>query len=315
MPTTGLLSGTGFRRFSLAAAVCAIGLSLAVSEAVAQSKTAKGAVVDKMLRASDGWPIAITYYESAAGQEAPVVILLHRKGGNRLVWKQGFAESLQKDGYAVVAVDLRKHGDSKPANRRGKNVGAVNARDFRSMGADLGAVKRFIFEEHQAKKLNMRRTAIVAPEHSAPIALGYTLMDWSKQPHDDAPTPAARTPRGQDIRALVLLSPVESVPGVNGTQPLTKLRSLPIAFAICYGEGDVVDRGRPAKNMLKVLESVAATKNRVYKQEYKTKARGTAMLGRRLPVDDHIKAFLGKFVKDASGSGIEWRDRRSRLDQ
>lgn len=315
MTTTELRRGPGVSTAStLLTVLLAAGVGLAgVSAAAAQGNAPKkGAIIDKGLQASDGWPIAITYWESTEGQEAPVVILLHRKGGNRLVWKQGFAKRLQGMGFAVIAVDLRKHGDSKPPGAKGKLLGRITARDYRAMGRDLEAVKDFIFQEHEKKKLNMRKTAIIAPEESAPIALAYTLYDWSKAPYDDGPTPALSTPRGQDIRALILLSPKETVPGVNGTQPLTKLRHLPIAFAIAYGKGDVVDRGKAARKMLDVLTAVASARRRVFKREYKTKARGTDLLGRRLGAEKEFGAFLTDYVKNAR---FQWRERRSKLDR
>ena len=63
----------------------------------------------------DGWPIHVTYYPSRLKKNSAVVVLLHMRGGNRLVWtrKGGMAEMLQNQGFAVIAVDLRKHGQSK----------------------------------------------------------------------------------------------------------------------------------------------------------------------------------------------------------
>ena len=58
----------------------------------------------------DGWPIHLTYYPSRLKENAAVVVLLHMKGGSRLIWtrKGGLAERLQGQGFAVIAADLRR---------------------------------------------------------------------------------------------------------------------------------------------------------------------------------------------------------------
>jgi pimeloyl-ACP methyl ester carboxylesterase len=43
----------------------------------------------------------------------PGVILLHMLGGNRLIWERnGFADLLQENGIASLAIDMRGHGDT-----------------------------------------------------------------------------------------------------------------------------------------------------------------------------------------------------------
>ena len=68
--------------------------------------------------ARDSWPLHVTYYPSRLKEHAAVVVLLHMQGGSRLIWtrKGGLAEGLQKQGFAVIAADLRKHGQSKPTS-------------------------------------------------------------------------------------------------------------------------------------------------------------------------------------------------------
>jgi len=96
-----------------ALAMMAFGLStnVAVSQDDAKQK-AEG--VPGVVTAADGWDIHYTYWESPMGKEAPVVILLHGKGQARLIWKAlPLAKELAKKQFAVIAVDLRKHGESK----------------------------------------------------------------------------------------------------------------------------------------------------------------------------------------------------------
>ncbi|MEX0703976.1 MAG: alpha/beta fold hydrolase [Planctomycetales bacterium] len=287
----------------------------------AQKKT--GVVREESLATGDGWRLATTYYESTAGREAPVVVLLHGKDGNRLVWNGGFAKRLQDEGYAVIAVDLRKHGQSTlpivdalpPAGRtRVANQGLVN-QDYLAMAKwDLGAIKKFIFQEHQEQKLNMRKTAIVAADMTVPIAATYSYADWLAEPYPDAPVFAAQTPKGQDVRALVLLSPEQNLPGMNTGRTYNALRAplWNIAFLVAVGEQDAKDRGT-AKRLHQQLTATAGNDARMYLKNYQTKFRGTDLFGKRLGVEEHTLAFLEQHLKRLNGEADAWRDRETKL--
>jgi hypothetical protein len=296
-----------------AAAIAFIALAVLLpAPAAAQKKAVKGKEVDKVLRAKDGVGIAITYFPSTLGKDAPAVIMLHMKGSNRLVWKtKGLAKRLQSYGYAVVTVDLRKHGESAGGGK-GAELRPV---DYQNMVKfDLLAVKDFLYREHQAKQLNMGKTAIVAAEMSAPVAAVFASLDWMTPPWPDAPTPAASTPRGQIIRAVVFLSPSESVLGLNPGKAYHQLgaRAFNVAVLVGYGKGDVVDRGgKKTLGIYKRISSNAGTKGRIYLKEYNTKLRGTDMLGRRLNVETNIINFLNKHLKKLPDP---WQSRKSRLE-
>jgi pimeloyl-ACP methyl ester carboxylesterase len=301
-------------RLLLTAAFIAAVSAFPLSGQAAQKKAVRtGKVVDKVLAAADGVGIAITYYQSTQGKDAPVVIMLHMKGSNRLVWKtKGLAKRLQSFGYAVVTVDLRKHGESKVASAKGNKL---SAQDYANMVRyDLKAVKEFILEEHHAKRLNIRKTAIISAGMSAPVAAVFAFRDWLKKPYLDAPTLAASTPRGQDIRALVFLSPADSASGLNAGLAYYKLGQplFNVAVLVGYGKGDVVDRGgKKANNIFKRISAYPGTKSRMYLKDYNTKLRGTDMLGRRLNVETNIINFLNKHVKKLPDP---WQDRHSRLN-
>jgi hypothetical protein len=300
-------------------------LAVFVSSAVAQDTKSKSGE-DKVLTAIDGWQIHITYFKSTLGKDAPVVILLHNKGGNRLVWNP-FAQKLNDAGYAVVTVDLRKHGQSTGVlaedagetkkTQAGGDATDLSKADYVLMGADLEAIKQFLYDEHQQESLNMRRTAIVAPEMSTPITVAFTQNDWLKKPAPDAPTLAARTPRGQDIQALVIISPESTVNGVTGTTQLLNTLKEPnllgwgnIAFLFCVGKKDGLDKRQADKLYRQV--SNPKTEDRVYKQEYDTNFRGTDLIGKNLKVEDHILVFLDKHLKNLDGPAYDWRDRKPR---
>lgn len=298
---------------------------LSANAASAQKDAAKGPPKPKeiTLTAQGGWPIAITYYESSIGAEAPVVVLLHGKGGSKRVWDNQFAPILQQNGYAVVAVDLRKHGKSQVnapgaaanTNQKGSSRDVqLSALDYKAMVAlDMEAVWGFLFQEHQEKHLNMQKTAVIASDMSVPIALTYALFDWSKVPYDDAPVLAAKTPKGQTVRALVLISPESKVKGVTATQPTVRLKEplFGISFFVCSSSGDSYDRNFTDK-LFKQLSSASNSKGRMYQETYRGKLRGTDMLGKRLGLEVDILKFLDKHLKKLPGN---WSDRRPRYDR
>lgn len=318
----------GHRRGSAVWGIAALaGLLVAGSTAPVFAQGTTATVEKKTLTASDGWPIHITYFESSEGKESGVVILLHQRGGNRLVWDNRFAGRLQEEGYAVVTVDLRKHGESKSpvgidpgvsaGSKRGGDANELSRMDYFQMAAaDLEAVKDFLYKEHQAGKLNMRKTAIIAAEMSVPVAMNFAWKDWFKKPYDDAPTFASRTPRGQDIRAMVLISPEDVVPGLSTGKPLLDLRNpaFGISFLFCYGNKDRADRGGSRKMYQKVA-GIPQNKDRTYLKSYTSKYRGTELLGKKLRMEEHMLAFLDKHLKQLNGPADVWRDRESKLVQ
>ncbi len=315
------------RRFGRFAVCLGLILAVAAGDAAAQDAGEKKLVIeDKLLTTGDGWQIHITYFQSPIGKEAPVVLLLHGKGGNRLVWGakpraggaqgvKGFANRLQenseKGGYAVISLDLRKHGQSKnpavPVD--------LHPNDYQLMVVqDLEAVKKFIYAEHQAQRLNMRKLAIIAADMSAPIAINYALRDWLKRPHVDAPTIAARTPRGQDVRALVLLSPETSLPKLPTGRAIRQLRNPAwgISFLICVGAEDKFDKGQ-AKRIYRQLSPMAKNdkkgETRINLMTYAGRWRGTDLLGHKNRIEEHMHAFLEKYLKQLPDP---WRNRKSR---
>lgn len=298
-------------------------LCLGARQAAAQSKSN---VRTEVLRAlGDGYPIHITYYaaledKNPSGVEnAAVVVLLHGEGGSRLIWDKSsappggksFAEFLNDIGYAVVTVDLRKHGESLGEGQSK----AVDHNDyFRMARGDLPAVKRFLVQQHEEKKLNVNKLAIVASDVTVPVALDFAELDWRQLPHLDGPGGTPGTPRGQDVRALVLLSPVQSLGRLNGLRSLNFLKNpnFRIAFAIVAGTRDPADRNTASK-LHQSLLSIRQNEQRVEFLRPNTNARGTDLLANQAAqIEPPILEFLKKHVKDLDSP---WRTRRSRYQR
>lgn len=319
------------------------------SLALAQDKKDKPVEDITLESPADRWPLKVTYYRSSEGKEAAVVVLMHMKGESRLTWTapKGFAEQLNAKGFAVIAMDLRKHGQSKPGaendaksstssdkSKKSSSGSDLKPTDYLLMIRDMDAIKKMIFEEHQKGNLNMRKTAIVAPTMSAAIAITFAVSDWAKPPYNDAPTLAQKTPRGQDVQAMVFLSPETSLPQVPAHQIVGQLKATPMASFVVVGGSDNQDKDQ-AKKLFQLLggdpAKTEASKKKTDKNAEKTtdksedrffygelkgvKLRGTDLLGKNLRIEEAMIAFLEDHVKSLKGPVYEWRDRQSPLTE
>ena len=270
--------------------------------------------------AADGLPLMATYLPASAGvegpiNEAPVLILLHGANGDRLVWekkpttidKKPLARVLNDEGFAVLTLDLRGHGESPLPGGRG-----VRNNDYEAMLGDIEAAKRFLMEEHEAERLNINKLGIVAADDSAALAMAYAKLDWEKPDYDDAPVPSQRTPRGRDVRALVLLSPSDTAGRVRLLTGLTLVRepSLQIATLVLYGKDDPRDDGLSDK-IGRQLRADDDPKDRYMVFPYPTRARGTDLIGDpNVQGERAVVGFLSDFLKTVESP---WVTRKSRL--
>ena len=315
-------------KYTIATGICGI-LSLFIA---AESASAQGLMNEvpyeekREIVTEDGWKLAATYYnirstEPEAGAQRSVVLLLPNDRGNRLNWEgqTGAAVKLRDNGYAVITLDPRKYGESQPPPNLRDPVKELRPLDYANiLRYDLEAVKQFLFEEHQQKNLNMAKFAIVAPESLAPVAMGFTVRDWKKVPYQDAATLSTRTPRGQDVKALVLISPEVNLPQISGKSALLQLRQPAFDVAICTMTGAEDEAGMEASDLIHTYltgnkEPASEDARMFYKQVYpKFGDRGTALIGRNDQLSADMLKFLNRHVMSKT---IPWQDRRSRFER
>lgn len=199
--------------------------------AVGQSARAKAPPpVDVTLTTKDGVQLQATYYPSSAGRQAVPVVMLHDFNETRAVFDP-LARDLQNPptpaspaapqiaSRAVLAVDLRGHGGSKSAQTAsGSTVELQSNRfqqdDFQAMvDYDLEAVRGFLVEQNDAGKLNLNSLGLVGSGMGANVAILWAAKDWSAPP-----LPVRK--QGQDVKALVLLSPRWNFNGLMLRDPL-----------------------------------------------------------------------------------------------
>lgn len=212
--------------------------------------------VEVALRTEDGVKIAGTYYP-ASGEG---VVLLHMLGSDKEAWTP-FAQKLQKADYAVLAIDLRGHGDSDLdwqdfSYPSGKTRKAQN--DFLGMLYDVKAAKKYLNEEGKFA------TIVMGASIGANIAALYAETD----------------PR---VKQLVLFSPGLNYRGVSlPAGPLFDGRVLLV--------GATEDKA--------VMEALKAYPPRV-RGEYKTivysgNAHGTELLDTQLDLTGRVMEWMKK---------------------
>ncbi len=186
--------------------------------------------VDIDLRTSDDLVLKATYYPGLEGKDSVPVVLLHAlrgrhdrnegsRGNTRFSREdyRNLAEYLRSQGHAVLVPDLRGHGESNLIRVPGRMDTLIDpttmagANYQRMVAVDLPVLKRFLVEKNNNKELNIEKLTVVAAEESAVLAVFWTQLDWSVPP-------SGFEKQGQDIKALILLSPKWSVPGLQWGQ-------------------------------------------------------------------------------------------------
>ena len=286
--------------------------------------------IERVLPTEDDWQIYITYYPVSGTmdnvtRESPVIVLLHGDKENRLVWEgeNRLVSRLHDAGYAAIAVDLRKHGQStnvagragdSPAGGKSSDGTNLLAGDYQNMvDCDMAAVKKFIYEQNQLKKLNMNKMAIIAAESAADVAMAFAVADWNKEPYDDAPSDELKTPRGQDVKALLLISPPQRVRGLSLGEIMSSVRNPDwnIAILTLYGKRNRSDAKDAPAIHHKLFGSSKANSDRIYLIGYDYNLRGTNLLGKKeVDAESAIIKFLSLHLKSLPS---DWRDRQSRL--
>jgi alpha-beta hydrolase superfamily lysophospholipase len=265
---------------------------------------------------TDGMLIRCQYYyggidEKTKKSTVPVIIV-HDDGEEAKAY-DGLAALLQKQGHAVLVPDLRGHGGSTSYRSGAK----FEADDFKrseraataAMGADLEAAKRFLLEQNNAGELNIELlTVIGVGDMGSVVATNWVAADWSW------PQLPGRK-QGQDVKALVLLSPAGSFKGVTsraalGHPFLQNRYPTKSSVLLVVGKADrtsYADTGR----IFKALEKAHEINKTLYKVEKDTSLSGARLLDRRLPlnVDTNIANFIRlKIVNNADN--FPWRVRQ-----
>jgi pimeloyl-ACP methyl ester carboxylesterase len=282
----------------------------------------------------DGVKLTVTYYPSRdrgaskARQSTPVVMLHDFKDtratlaslAQQLQSPQEEEEATAADhvSFAVVTVDLRGHGEStKLLSPDGYDLVLDPAKlgkdGLLAMATlDLEAVRSFLVEKNDAGELNLNKLCLVGAGMGASVAVNWAASDWV------AP-PLAVGKQGQDVKALVLVSPRWSFQGLT-IQEAMKLQPLTanVAWMLIYGSDDAKVKA-DARRIFKQLERFHPEKGPAGDQRardlvaigWSSSLQGGTLLAQfGQPISVEIVKFLTEHIAKKE---TPWLSRRGRL--
>jgi len=273
------------------------------------------------LTTDDYVKIRCTYYPSLEGKESTAVVMIHGWGGQRGEY-DALASKLQAAGNAVVTVDLRGHGESTvrqppdvlqerdwpPAWKKPLNYEKMTRNDIADMARfDLQEVMNFLYERNNKAELNIDALCVIAAKEGAVVAINWAALDWATPP----PTFVGYK-NSQWIKALVLLSPVQSYKGATTAVAMrSPALQREISMMIAAGEKDRGAKADAAKlySPLKRFRAASTEKNLFY-IPVAASFQGTKMLGKpTLKLDSYIAKFIQLRLADKMDDKFPWTKR------
>ena len=282
------------------------------ARAGADDEKGKPQAVD--LETSDGVLIAATYFPPLRpDKNTPVVMMLHGYGEKQSVFwpsssDKDLAFALQDKGYAVLTFDFRGHGHSKT------RVGAAGAAtvqkgpssagkldyvelrtpaQFRTLLNDIEAAKRYLVRRNNAGEINVAKLGVVGTELGASLGILWSFGDWQYLPQPGFNT----TKQGQDVQALVLISPQYNYKGIAVSKELSKLQSF-IPMQVVVGKKDS-KAFADAEKMYKSATSARPKESDSRLTELDVKLQGSTVLNpdHELDVSKEIVSFFDATLK------------------
>lgn len=269
---------------------------------------------DLTLVTKDQVSIRATYYPGGTKESVPI-IMLHGAEGQRGDF-HGLAMFLQGQGHSVIAPDLRGHGESTRAENLDKPLDyeKFNKAAFESMVFDVEACKKFLVEKNNASEVNIDQLCVIGADLGAIIAVRWAALDWSVQD-----LPAYR--QGRDVKALVLLSPIQSHKGITLREALTN-PAVQSRLSMLIVAGTKDKSSSEAKRLANSLQGHhpkvddddpdAFKKQEIVLRQPETNLSGTKLLSSGLPVAQDIARFIDIRLVSRKGE-FPWAERKSPL--
>lgn len=195
-----------------------------------------------------GLQLNATYFGSNLEKEAAPIILLHPWEEQGALYGK-FAKELQNMGYAVLVPDLRGHGRSTQAAvaRDGKiDLAKMGKVDYGYIIAeDMEALKGFLIVEHNKGNLNIELLSVIGVGEGAMFGTLWSINDWSFPS-----LPGLK--QGQDVKSLVLISPVMTMKGLNAESSLRNPIFRQLSFFLIAGSSS--GQSKNIDRIMKTLE-------------------------------------------------------------
>jgi pimeloyl-ACP methyl ester carboxylesterase len=280
------------------------------------------------LTTRDGVQLKATYFPSTAGkgsdqakQVAPVVLLHDYKSTGaaltQLALKLQAPVDAEHPSFAAFVVDLRGHGGSTkqlgPGGAQADLDAAKISKDgFVAMAAlDMEAVRKFLVDKNDAGELNLNKLCLVGSGMGASVAANWAVQDWS------AP-PLAVGKQGQDVKALVLISPRWSFNGLSMQVPMkfAPLKMNAVWMLVCGSQDPKVksDTARIEKQLERLhpkTDKTGAKRSGLEVLEVPTGLQGDSLISKS---GDAVTEAIVKFLSENIAANPQpWLSRRNRL--
>ena len=196
---------------------------------------------------------------------SPAVILLHMLGRDRTDWDT-VAEQLVNEGYAVMSIDLRGHGQSTVQNGNTIDYKKFTEDDYRNMILDVQPVIDFFRSD---MRVDGDRIAIIGASIGANVALKVAAAD-------------------PDIRTVILLSAGKVYRGVTTGDAILEFGKRPVLIAAS-------EEDEYAASSCQFLKESAQGDSKLLMS--KNMGHGTDMLGKESGLEEEIIKWLGLYMQ------------------
>ncbi|EMI22204.1 hydrolase [Rhodopirellula maiorica SM1] len=284
-----------------------LAMSIVVASiAVGQDRKAKGKEKEDpalkprpvTLKTRDGIALRAFYFPSSKGKDAIPVILVHEWGGQVSPY-YNLVVALRDAGCAVLATDYRGHGGSKEyVDLRGRtqtfNLSTMNKRDIDAiLSSDLEEAKQFLKHENDDGKLNLNALVVIGVREGCVLASHFTMRDWRW------PSIGSKK-QGQDVKAMVLISPEKQLKGVGIDTTLTDANVLRLPIMIVAG-----DTSSESSEATRIAKRIEVFKKKVgqgevsglAQQTVRTSLSGPALVNESPEVIPAVVKFVTSNVK------------------
>jgi len=189
------------------------------------------------LQTKDGMEIRAFYFPSDQKKAATTVLLVHEWEGQASPYYK-LVTALNKAGCAVLAPDYRGHGGSKEyVNLRGDKAeldpSKMSRKDAEAIVAmDLEKAKGFLKDENNDGYLNLNALVVIGIGEGCVLGNLWAARDWG------FPS-LGSVKQGQDVKAIVMISPEKQVKGLPIEPALNDNNLLLLPTLIMAGAGSL----------------------------------------------------------------------------
>jgi len=256
------------RRLSIGVVTIAFTLALVTQSTLsAQGPKPKVAPVPKpgpvKLPTKDGLELTGFYFGSNKGKNAIPVMVIHEWKGQKSPYGK-MCMALRNAGCAVLAFDYRGHGGSRKYKDRNGETQEFDLERMRKQDImaivqyDLDAAKAFLEKENNEGKLNLNALVVIGVREGCVLAAGWTQRDWSF-------VPVGTRKQGQDVKAMVLVSPERLLKGIaiEASLGVPMVAALPILMVVGKGSAEESDADRIFKRVEAVKKRLSGGKEAI----------------------------------------------------